>query len=78
MSETREAPKVFIRKVPVLPFKMSVLCECGGEFVFDDSPVALHPRAYRHKCNKCGYELQLLECFPKTVYEEIPNDPESN
>lgn len=78
MTETREAPKVTLRKVPVIPFKMSVLCDCGGEFIFNGPAVALHPRVYQHKCNKCGYELQLLECFPKTVYEEIPDGAEDN
>ena len=78
MDQTREAPKVSIRKVPVMPFKVSVLCDCGGEYVFDDAPVALHPRVYKHKCNNCGYELLLQEHFPQTVYEEVHFDAEGN
>ena len=78
MNETANAPKVSIRRTPVIPFKISVLCDCGGEFIFSDTPLALHPRVYKHKCNKCGYELQLLECFPQTVYEEIAGEPESD
>lgn len=78
MTDTSGAPQISIRKVPLLPFKVSVLCECGGELIFNDTPVALHPRAYKHQCNKCGAEILLLEFFPKTVYEEIPNEPESN
>ena len=77
MNIRQDAPKVSIRKIPVIPFKISVLCDCGGEFIFKDSPVALHPRVYKHVCNKCGYELLLQESFPQTVYEELTGEPES-
>ena len=78
MNTRQDAPKVSIRKIPVIPFKISVFCDCGGEYIFDGAPVAIHPRAYKHKCNKCGYELQLQECFPQTVYEEVQFNAESN
>lgn len=78
MTETRDTPEIAIRKVPVMPFKVSVLCDCGGEYIFEDAPVALHPRTYKHRCNKCGYELLLRESFPQTVYEEVQFDAEGN
>lgn len=78
MNDTRTSPNISIRKVPLLPFKLSVHCDCGGEFVFNDTPVAVHPRSYKHICNKCGVEVMLRESFPKTVYEEITGEPESN
>lgn len=66
--------QVAIRKVPVLPFRVHLDCSCGGEFVFDDTPLALHPRTYKHTCNKCGAKVELQEAFPKTVYEEIAHE----
>lgn len=78
MSETTQARAVQIKKVPMMPFKLSLLCDCGGEYIVDDSPVALYPRTYKHKCNKCGYELLLQESFPQTVYEEVQFDAEGN
>jgi len=78
METTNNFPQVQICKTPVIPFKVSVLCSCGGEYIFDDAPLALHPRTFKHKCNRCGYELQLLESFPKTIYEELKSEPESD
>lgn len=78
MDEKREAPQLSIRKAPMMPFKVSLLCDCGGEYIFEDAPVALHPRTFKHRCNKCGYELLLQESFPQTVYEEVQFNEESN
>lgn len=75
---TQQSRQIQFKKVPVIPFKISVLCDCGGEYIFNDNPVALHPRTFKHKCNKCGYELLLKESFPQTVYEELTDDSESN
>lgn len=70
--------QIHIKKIPVIPFQVSVHCDCGGTYEFTDSPVALHPRVFKHTCNKCGSEIILLESYPKIVYEEIINEPESN
>ncbi len=78
LETTNETRQIRIQKTPVIPFKVSVFCDCGGEFIFSDSPVALHPRVYKHKCNRCGYEVCLRESFPQTVYEELTSEPESN
>ena len=44
-----------------------VVCECGGEYVFEHMVLLTEPPQYPYRCNKCG--KRKVRRHDNTIYE---------
>lgn len=60
--------------VPARPVMIKAMCECGGELKATFTiHVDFYKSIYRHKCDKCGKEVNLDKGYPTIEYREIDN-----
>lgn len=55
----------------VQTYAVKLMCDCGGELIYDGTILPTYPAQYRHVCNKCGnIELIFDASYPKIEYED--------
>ena len=63
-------------KKEVKTYKTCAICECGGEFEFNDDTLLRDMlfgmnTGFEHKCNKCGKIENFKELYPIEMQEEV-------
>lgn len=65
------------RRKRVTPVRVSMYCDCGGEFILGNGTtndviavLLSNPPKYPHTCNKCGKQEYFVKEYPYIDYEE--------
>jgi hypothetical protein len=50
-------------------FRVSAICECGGQFLMCNVVLMSNPPKYPHKCTKCSKRSVFSEQYPRIEHE---------
>lgn len=60
-----------IERVEVKAYRVKVVCDCGGDFVYSGRMLPTEPPLYKCYCISCGIQKSLNDKPGSIQYEEV-------